>query len=232
MRRIGRTTAILALLTVALTSPIPAQTAWPCPQNITPADLGYDAEITFQSKQFLVWSLILLVTGPDPARPSLYSGIYNTFPGTPTDLSGQWMWTYAAVHATCQRIPWINPATGTLTGLIVVQEESKTGIVVDRRIVCGEEGGSGGTGVVSSVEDDEYDPYAESGGNDQYSDACDGSAGTGSGGGGELGGGSGSGGQPVCGGSSTLVWEAICIDIWVEGVGWVEWWCGVAAICG
>lgn len=210
-----------------LGSPLSAQ-AWPCPQNISPADLGYNAQISFKSKDFLVWSLKLLITAPDPSMVWHYSGIYRTFPTTPIDVSGQYIWVDATVYTKCQRVPWVNPATGAQTGLIIVQEDTKSGIVVDRHIACGPGGstGGGGTGVTEPVAEASYDPYSSEESN-PYSNAC-GESGEGGG----LGGGSGGSGSSLCGGSSTLVWEAVCIDIWVEEVGWVEWWCGVVAVCG
>lgn len=65
----------------------------------------------------------------------------------------------------------------------------------------------------------EYDPFASS--DTRPFDKC----------GSEAGSGEQSSGGAVCGGSTELVYDYICIDIWDEQRGWVEWWCGVVAIC-
>jgi hypothetical protein len=86
-----------------------------------------------------------------------------------------------------------------------------------------------------------YDPYASSWGYEEFcSDNNDGGAGNGSGTqyypGDYTGGetvdwetGVGNGGTSSCGETAKV--EIICIDVWVEGVGWVEWSCGYATTC-
>lgn len=110
-------------------------------------------------------------------------------------------------------------------------------------------GGLGSTellpeGGLNDVYDDGYDPYF--GGNDDCTSVYDGGDGGGSGSdtgsgtqyapgdhtGGETvdwGTGVGNGGKSACG--ATAVVEYVCIDYWVEGVGWVEWSCGYATTC-
>lgn len=224
MRRTRRIATVLGAVFVLFASPLSAQFAWPCPQNVTPADMGYNGEINFREKNFLVWSLNLLVTGPDPFQ-NAYAGVYSTFPNTPVDISGQWLWVYARVHTKCQRVPWINPATGVETGIVAVQEMTMSGQIVERGLACGG-GRSGGPELTDLIGNAGYDPYSDISG-DPYSDGCEGL----DGGGGTAGGGGGEG-SPVCGGSSALVYETICIDVWVDGAGWVEAWCGVVASCG
>lgn len=36
----------------------------------------------------------------------------------------------------------------------------------------------------------------------------------------------------VCGGSDVLVYDDLCIEVWVTGVGWTVYWCGVGVTCG
>jgi hypothetical protein len=36
----------------------------------------------------------------------------------------------------------------------------------------------------------------------------------------------------VCGGAEVLVYDDLCVEVWVTGVGWVTYWCGVGVTCG
>ena len=229
-----RITTLTVALLCSITETAAAQTAWPCPQSVSPRDLGYNGEISFSGKAFAVAQLSLTTTGPDPEFPTAYSGVYVTVPATPIDLSGDYWWKNAAVYTRCQRVPWVNPATGQQIGIVLVQEVTKSGTVAYRW------GYGGGCQYDENVSSTEYDPYSSS---QEPGDTCtDGSGGSASdpppdGGGGADGAdgvvfvGAGSGGGAVCGGSSSVVYDNACIDIWVDGEGWVEYWCGTVAVC-
>jgi len=99
-------------------------------------------------------------------------------------------------------------------------------------------GGSGrGIGDLGVVVDIAYDPYASGDGD------CGGGGDPGGGGSGtpynpgdytggqtvDWGSGTGNGGSSVCGAAAVV--EYVCIDIWYEGIGWVEWGCGYVTTC-
>lgn len=224
---------VLGLLSALTTSAV-GQQAWRCPPTITPVDLGYDGDISFSGKVFAVQYLTLRSTGPDPQFPTAYFGVYSTVPATPVDLSGDYWWKNAAVFTRCQRVPFINPVTGLSELWLVVREVTKSGTVAYRW------GYGGGCQYDENVSSTEYDPYSSS---TEAEDTCndgsgsgdspppDGGGGTGDGTDGVVYVGAGSGGGAVCGGSSNVVYDNACIDIWVDGEGWVEYWCGTVAVC-
>jgi hypothetical protein len=86
-----------------------------------------------------------------------------------------------------------------------------------------------------------YDPYARSGGTTKFCAEDNDGGGGGTGGtqyypgdytGGETvtwDGGVGTGGYSACGQDARV--EYVCIDVWVEGVGWTEWSCGYTTTC-
>lgn len=112
---------------------------------------------------------------------------------------------------------------------------------------CDEAGGSwGGSGsstqIIQDPYSESYDPYEPSwgyqdcaGGTDGGGEDDDGGGtqyGPGDSTGGETvdwGTGTGNGGSSVCGAKAVV--EYICIDVWVDGEGWVEWGCGFVTTC-
>jgi len=158
------------------------------------------------------------------------SGIYSSTKGLRlTDLSRTKVWTDARARATCWE---------SVYGPIHVwwaRWEGHFGSVENRDVDCDENG----TSLVNGPSDPGYDP------NDPGTGDCAG-PGEGSGGsdasgiqfqpgqstGGETvtwSGGVGDGGRSVCG--ALAVVEYVCIDVWDEEAGWVEWDCGYATTC-
>jgi hypothetical protein len=99
----------------------------------------------------------------------------------------------------------------------------------------------------SSVEQEPYsagyDPYQAEGSYSPESECGDGTGGSGDGnGGGDIGdgdglqvtpeSGSGGDGRSMCPDNAPYYWDIDCIDIYVEGEGWVEYWCGAVMVCG
>lgn len=91
----------------------------------------------------------------------------------------------------------------------------------------------------------EYDPYDPNTSNQPG--AGDGCTDSGGGGGDWDGGGDGTGdnetigvipgsgdggGRSMCPDNAPYYWDIDCIDIYVEGEGWVEYWCGAVMVCG
>ncbi|SOD03029.1 hypothetical protein SAMN05216486_10747 [bacterium JGI 053] len=156
-------------------------------------------------------------------------------------------WYHPAFIARCQIFEsWYRGRI--VASEIDVKVETNLGEVKE----CGGAGGGGwgGTELLpegeSDVFGDSYDPYSDGGGDDCTTTDTGGDGGggddtdTGSGvpyspgdhTGGETvdwGTGRGNGGSSACG--TTAVVEYLCIDYWVEGVGWVEWSCGYATTC-
>ena len=66
----------------------------------------------------------------------------------------------------------------------------------------------------------DYDPFASS--DTRPFDKC----------GSEAGSGEQSSAGAMCGGSTDITYDYVCIDVWDDRTGtWVEWWCGIVAIC-
>lgn len=159
---------------------------------------------------------------------SQHSGIYSSTKGRRlVDKSGTKVWTDARANASC----W-DSNVGPIH-IWWARWEGHLGTVEDANAACDD--GTGGNTVVTGPSDPGYDP------SDPNGDGCgDGSGGPASGTqfqpgqstGGETvtwSGGVGNGGTSVCG--SLAVVEYICIDVWDEEAGWVEWDCGYATTC-
>lgn len=89
----------------------------------------------------------------------------------------------------------------------------------------------------------DYDPYSP-GPSDGW-DLDDGCSGGGGGGDGPDGPGDdgdssapifpvsgGGGGRSMCPDNAPMYWDIDCIDLYIEGSGWVEYWCGAVLVCG
>ena len=192
--------------------------------------------VMYQGKEFLTnWSSVL---GSRPL-PSL-----NWYAATPdrnpvsTDGTSYWDFAGVLVHCWVERNPYFITNHRDPVGY--------GGTVKPRRTACDDTGGggfgSGGTETeFAPVVSGDYDPY-----DNGFSDEEDCPPGGESGGstgrgtqyepgdstGGETvdwGTGTGNGGASACG--STAIVEYVCIDVWVDGVGWVEWSCGYATTC-
>ncbi|HEX8451882.1 MAG TPA: hypothetical protein VF647_07290 [Longimicrobium sp.] len=159
---------------------------------------------------------------------SQHTGIYSSTRGRRVvDMSGTKVWTDARANASC----W-DSSVGPIH-IWWARWEGHLGTVEDVNAAC--EGGTGGNSVVTGPSDPGYDP------SDPNGDGCgDGTGGQASGTqfqpgqatGGETvtwSGGVGNGGTSVCG--SLAVVEYVCIDVWDEEAGWVEWDCGYATTC-
>lgn len=199
---------LLAVATRA--APVAAQVPAPCPQEVNPRVIGYpDGYIPFseggRSGNFGVEYLFLPIPGSlGPPKVT-----YLTMPDIPHDRDNPRMiWDLSAIDAVCT-YEYYGP--DPRDRIWAVHETWKYGFIfMDKEEMCDTE-------VATSLSDTSYDPYGSASGSDCGVDA---------------GGGGGAGyGGVVCGGSETVVWDYVCVDIWVDGIGWVEWWCGVVAIC-
>lgn len=143
---------------------------------------------------------------------------------------------------------------GTITGLLAPGLE-RLEFAESQSLACSGSGGGGWDGgtetglmpVTNEIQDPSYDPYdagsgdCESGEPGGEGGGGDGSDGQGTGGtqyqpgdntGGETvdwGTGIGNGGTSACGTRDIV--DYVCIDVWVDGAGWVEWACGYVTTC-
>lgn len=179
--------------------------------------------------QFLTSWQSFVLTAP---RPSL--NWYHAIPDRhPISVDGDHRWDDAAVRVHCYVVR--NPY-----GLIHHRDPVATGGVV-RRLpsAC-----QGGTDDFAPITSDAYDPYGDGEpgpGSDCESTGSEGAGESGASGtqyepGDATGGetvdwatGRGNGGQSVCGDQAVV--EYLCIDVWVDDVGWVVWSCGFATTC-
>jgi hypothetical protein len=156
----------------------------------------------------------------------------------PLSVDGGYRWDNAGVEVYCYviRTPYFISYAGTPTG-----RYSGTVRRVDNGSSgCGGGGAGGGDTELVPITDAGYDPYDSAITMDSGSGGCgsggDGGSGTqyepGDSTGGETvdwGTGTGNGGTSVCGADAIV--EYVCIDVWVEGSGWVEWGCGYVTTC-
>lgn len=86
-----------------------------------------------------------------------------------------------------------------------------------------------------------YDPYAPGDTGSPEGECSDGNGGPGDDGDGDGGDsdlipgpvtGDGGGGRSMCPDNAPAYWDIDCIDVFVEGIGWVEYWCGAVMVCG
>lgn len=162
---------------------------------------------------------------------------------TLTSVDGRARWRYAGIYVGCKKLVWYRP-NGTIERVREILETLYTeGTVeeIDRDgDGCGSGGGNGGGGgsgtEIAPVASDDYDPYDNGSG----ADCAPGGGGTSSGTQYEPGDGTGgetvdwetgigNGGESTCGAAALV--EFVCIDVWVDGVGWVEWGCGYVTTC-
>jgi hypothetical protein len=170
---------------------------------------------------------------------------------------GRAVWHDAAIFMSCTKRVYYR-SNGTIDRVQPLYTVMRTeGEVEEKPTDCGSTSGSGGLGCCGGgsgggggtggsgselmpVTSESYDPYDPSFSTSVDTGDC-GSGDTGTGGtqyepgdstGGETvdwGTGVGNGGTSVCG--STAIVEYVCIDIWVDGRGWVEYSCGYATTC-
>jgi len=168
---------------------------------------------------------------------------YGSVP-TLTSIDGRARWRYAGIYVGCKKLVWYRP-NGTIErvrpifttlyteGTVEEIPEDDTGGCCSG---CGSGGGGGSGTELMPVTSADYDPYYA-----DYSADCGGtgeapSSGTQYGPGDSTGGetvdwgsGIGNGGTSTCG--TQAIVEYVCIDVWVDGVGWVEWGCGYVTAC-
>ena len=156
---------------------------------------------------------------------------------TSTDGGAKWIGAKVQGHCTIERTPYY------------ITSHTYPVAFGGRVVSCPSSGGGGGVWDLQpefDVYGDDYDPYFSGSGGECTSDD-DGESGTGGGDGptgsgiafgpGDYTGGEtvdwntgvGNGGSSVCGLAARV--EYICIDTYVDGIGWVEWSCGYATTC-
>lgn len=229
-----------------------------CPRSLTPFPPAQPLRFVYPQPGGSNWSLPLpTIDIPGSGGSISFYGtrvptsLYRVLnPGTSYSTDGLWgvrgdFTIRAACHMTHVKtfIP-PNRVIDVWDGFYVVYQFS--GNFFRTQSACNGTGGGGSTALVSVV-DPGYDPYAsiepynadgdcESGTPAEGGGSTDEGSGTqyqpGDSTGGETvdwGTGVGNGGSSACG--STAIVAHICIDVWVEGVGWVEWSCGYATTC-
>jgi len=157
-----------------------------------------------------------------------------------TDGTSYWDFAGVLVHCWVERNPYFITNHRDPVGY--------GGTVKPRQIACesgggGSGGGGGGfgsggaEGEIAPVVSADYDPYdsalsdgegcppGDSTGNGTQYEPGDSTGGETV----DWGTGVGNGGESACGDEAIV--EYICIDYWVEGIGWVEWSCGYATTC-
>ena len=195
-----------------------------CPTALTPSfnwnPTGYPR--TFQSVTYWFtnpWIMRQDQQGRGYTTADYYaSSGFSTYPPDVVDDSGTLLWRRAGHRQECtMRI--IRRRSGRTAENLRFKQVAVYGSLERVTVACSD-GGGGGATEFQPASDYGYDPYEAGAGDEDCS------------GGGIGGGGGDSTGGGTCGGNQNVVFDYICIDIYVEGTGWVEVWCGVAAICG
>lgn len=172
---------------------------------------------TFRDRRRLTW------------RRAIYETIEES---RATDPAGN-VWRFSGRYNALCRAGQLDIGPVVFGGQIVVSQ-NPIDLPQLVRVACA--GGGGGGDPAALISSPDYDPYSR-----LSTGGCSGGGESGGSGtpyqpgdhtGGETvswGSGAGNGGTSACGADAVV--EYVCIDYWVDGVGWVEWGCGYVTTC-